>query len=198
MILVVSGPGGVGKGTIVERLLKQEPELWLSRSWTTRPRRQGESPDAYRFVSREDFEKRLADGGFLEWNEFASNGHLYGTPTLEPPPGSDVCLEIELNGAKQVKSRYPEAVLVLVVPPDFDALRERMQGRGDDSPSIDRRLTQGLEEVREGEQIADAVVTNDDLARATDEVAAILAATRASRRAPSKADGRPDTSRSDN
>ena len=184
MILVVSGPGGVGKGTIVERLLSREPELWLSRSWTTRPRRTGEAADAYRFVSREDFEKRLADGGFLEWNEFASNGQLYGTPTLEPPAGKDVCLEIELNGAKQVKEAYPDAVLVLVVPPSFDTLRERMRGRGDDSPSIDRRLSQGQDEVREGEQIADAIVVNDDLERATDEVAAILASTRASRRAP--------------
>ncbi|HWG74771.1 MAG TPA: guanylate kinase [Acidimicrobiales bacterium] len=178
VILVISGPGGVGKGTVVSRLVELDDRLWVSRSWTTRPARPGEPPDAYVFVDRKSFEARIAAGGFLEWTEFAGNGCLYGTPSLEPPPGCDVVLEIELDGAQQVKAAHPEAVVVLVVAPSRQAQEDRLRGRGDDEVSVAARVAVGVEEERTGRAFADAVVVNDDVERAAREVEGILVAAR--------------------
>lgn len=174
MIFIISGPGGAGKGTLVDRLLALDPKLWLSRSWTTRPRRPGEPESAYSFVSREEFLRRVADGGFLEFTEFSGTGHFYGTPTLDPPAGRDVILEIEIHGAQQVKARCPEAILILVVPPSPEVQEERLRHRGDDEAHIRRRMDVGAEEERRGREIADAVVVNDDIERAAAEVVGIL------------------------
>lgn len=174
MILIVSGPGGVGKGTVVGRLLQLRPDLWLSRSWTTRPRRPGEAEDAYTFVDRETFEARIAAGGFIEWTEFEGTGHLYGTPALDVPDGTIAVLEIELDGAQQVKGRYPDAVLVLIVAPSRHDQKRRLLGRGDDQSSVARRLDVGAAEEALGRRIADHVVVNDDVDRAAREVADIL------------------------
>ena len=101
----------MGKGTIVDALVRRDPGLWLSRSWTTRERRRGEAHDAYVFVSSEAFEKHITDGGFLEWTEFL--GNYYGTPRPDLLDGdADIVLEIELDGAQQVKRQYPEAILI--------------------------------------------------------------------------------------
>ena len=176
----MSGPGGVGKGTVVARVLELVPDLSLSRSWTTRPRRPGEPEDAYVFVDRPTFEAHLAAGGFLEWNEFPANHALYGTPVIEPGE-HDILLEIELNGARQVKARYPDAVLIFIVAPSREAQEERLRGRGDDDASVTRRLTLGEAEQADGEVLADRVVVNDDLDRAAAEVAGIIVAHRAGR-----------------
>ncbi len=174
MIFVVSGPGGVGKGTIVARLRERMPELWVSRSWTTRARRPGEAATAYTFVDRDAFMAHAEEGGFLEWAELASNHELYGTPWPQPPPGADVLLEIDLQGAAQVRARHPDAVVILVVAPSPEAQAARMRSRGDGEDDVAARVALGLDEERIGRKLADHVVVNDELERAVDEVAGIL------------------------
>ncbi|HET6873537.1 MAG TPA: guanylate kinase [Acidimicrobiales bacterium] len=178
LIFILSGPGGVGKGTVVARLLGLLPGLTLSRSWTTRQRRPGEAEDAYVFVDRETFLARVDRSGFLEWTEFAGNGHLYGTPVPELDAPGDLLLEIELDGAQQVKKLAREAVLVFVVPPSRKDWEARLRGRGDDEDSIRRRLEVGEREVELGTRLADHVVVNDDVDRAAAEVADIITSRR--------------------
>lgn len=150
----------------------QVPNLWLSRSWTTRPRREGEAADAYVFADRAAFDAHLARDGFLEWAEVF--GHRYGTPWPDPPPGADVLLEIDVQGAAQVKARHPEAVVVFVVAPSRQVQEERLRGRGDHAEVIARRLAAAPQEEAAGRALADHVVVNDELGRAVTEVAAIL------------------------
>ena len=181
MIYILSGPGGVGKGTVVGRLLTLVPDLHLSRSWTTRERRPGEAEDAYVFVDRETFLANVDRGGFLEWTEFAANGHLYGTPVPSLEEQDDLLLEIEIDGAQQVKKITPEAVLVLIVPPSRQEWESRLRGRGDDEESVRRRLAVGEQEVEAGTRLADYVVVNDDVNRAAGEVADIITRSRTRR-----------------
>lgn len=177
MIYIVSGPGGVGKGTIVDALVARDPQLWLSRSWTTRPRRQGESEHAYHFTDRSSFERRIEAGGFLEWTMFL--GNYYGTPRPDPDPGRDVVLEIEVDGARQVKTLHPEAVLIFVLPPSRDEQQRRLRGRGDPEDKVDERLQKALDEEPVGLAIADHVVVNDDLERTVGEMMGIIRSHRA-------------------
>ncbi len=174
MIFILSGPGGAGKGTVVARLLRLVPGVRLSRSWTTRARRPGEGEDAYVFVDREAFLANVERGGFLEWTEFAGNGHLYGTPVPDHGAPEDLLLEIELDGAQQVKKSHPDAVLILIVAPSREALEARLRGRGDDEEGIARRLAVGEHETALGTRLADHVVVNDDVERAAREVAGII------------------------
>ena len=152
--------------------MASDPRLWLSRSWTTRPRRPGEPEDAYVFVDRPTFEARVEAGGFFEWAEFI--GNLYGTPVTDPVPGRDVLLEIDLQGALQVRRLRPDATLILLLPPSAEVQAERLRGRGDDERHVARRLAEGAEEERQGRTLADAVVVNDTVAQATADVASIL------------------------
>jgi guanylate kinase len=182
LIFVIFGAGGVGKGTLVARLLSLRDGLWLSRSWTTRARRPSEPENAYVWATRDEFMDRVNAGGFVEWTEFAGNGQLYGTPTLEPPRGSDVVLEIDLDGASQVKRRYPAAVPVFIAAPSVEVQAERLRRRGDDEASIKKRLLVGAEEERTGREMADHVVVNDDVERAAAELAGIIDTCRQARR----------------
>ncbi|MFM8553191.1 MAG: guanylate kinase [Acidimicrobiales bacterium] len=180
LILVVSGPGGAGKGTIVDEMLRRDQGLWLSRSWTTRARRPGEPADAYEFVTRAEFEQRINDGGFLEWTEFL--GNLYGSP-LPPPLGThDIVLEIELDGARQVKARHPEAILVFVKPPSREEQQRRLLERGDSEDHVATRLRKAEEEERMGDAMADLVIVNDDIDRAVSQLLGVLGAARGSSR----------------
>jgi guanylate kinase len=171
-IFIVSGPGGVGKGTIVNALVERDPRLWLSRSWTTRAQRPGERATAYVFTDREAFEQRIEAGGFLEWTNFL--GNYYGTPMPEATSGRDVVLEIEVDGARQVKSVHPEAILIFVLPPTRDEQQRRLRGRGDPEDKVDERLQKALDEEPVGLAIANHVVVNDDLARTVDEMMDII------------------------
>ncbi|MEY2957940.1 MAG: guanylate kinase [Actinomycetota bacterium] len=176
LIVVVSGPGGVGKGTIVDALVRRDPRLWLSRSWTTRERRPGEPDDAYVFTTPGAFEEHITRGGFLEWTEFL--GNYYGTPLpehLDDPSAPDTVLEIELDGAQQVKRRFPDAVLIFVLPPSREEQERRLRGRGDPGDKVLARLRKAEIEERIGRDEADHVVVNDDLERTIDEMLAIIA-----------------------
>jgi guanylate kinase len=172
LIIVVSGPGGVGKGTIVDALVKRDPDLWLSRSWTTRDRRPSESDRAYVFVSTREFEDRIAAGGFLEWTEFL--GNYYGTPVPDVDDETDIVLEIEVDGAQQVKKVHGEAILLFVLPPSREEQERRLRNRGDEDPLVLARLKKAEQEEPIGLELADHVVVNDDLEDTIEEMLSII------------------------
>ena len=176
LTIVVSGPGGVGKGTIVDSLVRRDPRLWLSRSWTTRVRRAGEPAEAYVFTDRASFERHIADGGFLEWTEFL--GQYYGTPLPAPPDALDVVLEIEVDGARQVKDRQPDALLIFVLPPTRAEQERRLRLRGDPEDKVTARLRKAEDEEPIGLKLADHVVVNDDLEVTIAEMLRIIDAAR--------------------
>lgn len=162
---------------MVRRLVEADPALWLSRSWTTRPRRPGEAEDAYVWVSEDRFRRRAEAGGFFEWATFL--GHLYGTPDDPPPGGRDLLLEIDVQGAEQVKARAPDALVVLLVPPSEAEQESRLRGRGDPEDRIRQRVEAGRAELARGRALADYEVLNDDLERTVAEVAGIIESRRA-------------------
>lgn len=172
LVIVVSGPGGVGKGTIVAELVRRDPGLWLSRSWTTRAQRPGEPDTAYVFTDRASFERRIDEGGFLEWTRFLD--HYYGTPTPDPGLTQDLVLEIEVDGAQQVKAQHPEALLIFVLPPSREEQERRLRGRGDPDDKVEARLRKAEEEEPVGVALADHVVVNDDLDSTIEEMMAII------------------------
>ena len=186
MIVVVSGPGGVGKGTIVDELIGRDPRLWLSRSWTTRAQRPTEGDDAYVFTTTERFEERIDGGGFLEWTEFL--GNYYGTPTPDLGEERDIVLEIEVDGARQVKRRHPDAMLIFVLPPSRREQERRLRGRGDPEHKVAARLRKAEEEEPVGRELADHVVVNDDLGATVEEMLAIIDDARATAGARPAAD----------
>jgi guanylate kinase len=174
---VITGPSGVGKGTLVSRLLARHPRIWLSVSATTRPPRPGEvEGESYFFLSREHFERQVAAGGFLEWAEFA--GNLYGTPR-EPverqlAAGRPVLLEIELEGARQVRHSFPAGFQVMLQPPSLEELERRIRGRGTDAEAaIQRRLERAREELAAAAEF-DATLVNGDLELALADLEKLL------------------------
>lgn len=150
-IIVLAGPSGVGKSTVVQWVREHDPRVWFSVSATTRAPRPGEvDGENYHFVSHERFDEMIRNGEFLEWAEYA--GNRYGTP-LQPlldhqAQGRPVLLEIELQGVRQVRDRLPEARLVFLAPPSWEDLVSRLTGRGtEDLAVVERRLTTAREEL---------------------------------------------------
>lgn len=176
-LLVLTGPSGVGKGTILQALLVRYPQVWLSVSATTRPPRPGERHGKnYFFLDRQSFMDQVERGEFLEWAEFA--GHAYGTPAgpiqSRLRAGQPVVLEIEVEGARQVRRRLPTAVQVFLRPPSMATLEERIRARGSDSEdAISKRIARAREELARAEEF-DHVILNGDLNRAIADVDAIL------------------------
>jgi guanylate kinase len=153
-------------------LVARDPKLWLSRSWTTRARREGEAEDAYTFVDRPTFEAGIAAGRFLEHASVL--GELYGTPVPEAPPGHDIVLEIDVQGAEQVRKRCENVVCVLLVPPSRAEQAQRMGERGDSEAHVRARLELAERETAAGRAFVDAIVVNWDVDQAVDELAGIL------------------------
>ncbi|MFM7270682.1 MAG: guanylate kinase [Actinomycetes bacterium] len=179
-LLVLAGPSGVGKGTVVRHLLAEDPNLWLSVSAATRPMRPGEVDGVdYFFMDRAEFERVRDAGGFLEW--FEVYGDLKGTPRAAVEEhlmaGLDVLLEIDVQGALSVQERFPDAVLVFLRPPSREEQRRRLEGRAVGDPVQQASIEQRLAEAEAEELLAarfDHVVTNHESAAAAAEVAAIL------------------------
>lgn len=164
-LMILTGPSGVGKGTLMRTLLQRHPELYYSVSATTRTPRTGEIDGKnYYFISRTNFEQLVAGGEFLEWAEFA--GNYYGTPrepVLEKVnSGKIVLLEIELDGARQVRSSFPEAISIFILPPSLRELEKRIRCRNQDSQdAIARRLLLATEEIKAADEF-DIQIVNDD------------------------------------
>lgn len=176
-LVVISGPSGVGKTTIVEAVLDRTSSVF-SVSATTRPPRRGEvDGEDYHFLNREDFEAKVTEGDILEWVEYG--GYLYGTLRVAVDPvlrsGQSVILDIENEGAKQIRGAYENAVLIFVSPPTLSALQERLVGRGDTPESdMEVRLDVAAAQMAEAPYVYDHIVENDDLTRTIEQVLGIL------------------------
>jgi guanylate kinase len=173
MVFVVTGPSGVGKGTLIAALRARHPEVGLSVSATTRRPRPGEQDGvAYRFMTTAEFDRRLAAGEFLEHATYA--GYRYGTLREEVErkthDGDSVFLEIELQGARQIRAAIPDAVAIFIAPPSLDVLRERLSARGlDDAEGVARRLEIARQELAARDEFP-IVIVNDDFEQALAEL----------------------------
>ena len=176
-VFVITGPSGVGKGSLISLLRHRIPELELSTSATTRDPRAGEKHGVhYHFLEPEEFKRRVEAGEFLEYAAYSGNhyGTLRSEVEKQIEAGHPVVLEIEVQGARQVAGSMPEAVQIFIAPPELDALKERLEGRGTDSPeAVARRLEVAEEELAARDEFHHQVV-NDELERALDELEAIV------------------------
>lgn len=174
---MITGPSGVGKGTLIRGLMGRVPELELSVSATTRPPRPGERDGSdYHFLSDQEFDRRIAAGDFVEHARYS--GHRYGTLRWELQrrldAGVPVVLEIEVQGARQIRDAMPEAVQVFIAPPSTEALRARLVGRGTDAPDdVEARLATALGELEARDEFSHVIV-NDRLEDATEELVGVV------------------------
>jgi guanylate kinase len=176
-LFIISGPSGVGKSTILSAILKKRPQVGYSISYTTRPPRGDEQDGAdYHFISESTFRKKIDRNALAEWAEV--HGHLYGTSATYVEEmlaqGRDVLLDIDVQGAKRLCAKYPEAVSVFMKPPSMEELEKRLMKRGMDSAAaVERRLKNGEAEMAQAHHY-DHVVINDDVAQTVSELESIL------------------------
>ena len=179
-LIIISGPSGSGKDTVMQKVLKEHPEIRFSISSITRDMREGEVQDEkYHFISREEFENSIKNNEMLEYNVYLNN--YYGTPKKPVDDairdGAEIIVEVDINGAKNIKKQYPEALGVFVIPPSYDALRTRLTGRGTESEEqINGRLKIAVSEIEEATylDLYDYILVNDDLQTAVDELISII------------------------
>lgn len=178
-LFVISGPSGVGKGTLVNKILEENKELYLSVSATTRGKRDGEIEGInYYFKTKEEFLKMTEENEFLEWATFCENS--YGTPKRpvfdKLNEGKDVILEIEIQGAMQVKKNMPSCVLLFIVPPSKEELIRRLKGRGTETDEVIKlRVETATREFKVAKEY-DYIIVNDDIEKATDDILSVIKA----------------------
>jgi guanylate kinase len=177
LLIVISGPSGVGKDTLIKRLLELDRNLRYSVSCTTRPPRPNEKDGLdYTFVTREQFQKRIDEGAFLEWADY--NGNLYGTLAdrveRARADGHDIVLKIEVKGAEQVRERVPDGIFIFVVPPSVDELVRRQEGRNTETSSDMNARREIATREMEYSRRYDHIVVNDELERAVAQILAII------------------------
>lgn len=180
-VFVVSGPSGSGKDTVLKGLFAENPDILFSISSITRAMRPGEREgEKYNFISREHFEEMIKNDLLLEHNVFV--GNYYGTPRIPVEKavseGKDIIIEVDVNGAAQIRKKLPEAVTVFIMPPSFEELKRRLVGRGTESEElIEKRLRSALDEIRRAEEY-DYIIVNDDAAAASQSLMSVIKACR--------------------
>jgi guanylate kinase len=186
MVVVISGPSGVGKGTICRELVRRLDNAYLSVSVTTRPRAKNEVDGKdYWFISREEFERRIDQGAFLEYAEVF--GNYYGTPKDKIDQalsrGRIVILEIDVQGGRQTKQAFPDARMIFILPPQDQALQQRLSGRGrDDAATMQRRLEKAEQETAAARSCYESFVVNDDLEKAVSRIVELITGDSSGRR----------------
>lgn len=176
-VFIISGPSGSGKDTVLSELFKKRPDLLFSISSVTRAMRQGEREgDKYNFITREKFEYMIDNDMLLEHNVFVDN--YYGTPR-EPveravAEGKDIIIEVDVNGAAQIRKKLPEAVSIFIMPPSFEELKRRLRGRGTESEElIEKRLNSALGEIKRAVEY-DYIIVNDSITAAADNILSVI------------------------
>ncbi len=180
-VFVVAGPSGSGKDTLFKELFKRKPEIKFSISSITRPMRVGEvEGEKYNFISREKFLSMLQNDELLEYNEYI--GNYYGTPKAPViaaiEAGNDILIEVDVNGAKEICQKLPEAITVFIMPPSYAELKRRLSGRGTETQElIDKRMKEALNEIARAAEF-DYIVVNDDIQTAVDDIIEVISGSR--------------------